>query len=283
MTGKACSRSVRRRHGATLAVAAGLFVLAGSAHAAGPRPGEVYTQFGIGLLTPDFNLDESVRSTAPSLQEQQINGINLRILNRRIELPIAVVAGGDPVRFDQDTPENRGVLALNGGLGYQFTRSLGVEAGLGLTFPRILLEDPLVTRVINNDPESISIRVVSPAIIPASFQGVWTLWADRIISPYVAAGLLVADLGNQVVSSEPTDGLTAEGGLEFGYVIDLGAKLTLTDTWYANVGVRYGMLDDPELETEDGTEIPVEDIEIREIRLNLGLRFPGTLLPFVGE
>ena len=249
--------------------------------AAGPKAGEIYVGMGGGLFTPEFNLENSSQpSIAPNQQQQNIAIPRISIGPIGFRLPVSITTGDAPGQ-QSDDPENRGVISLNGGLGYQFTDHLGVEAGLGLTLPRILLEGPIVSRVISNDPETISIKIAAPAIIPIAASGIYTFLPNNIISPFVGVGLLIADLSNRVTFNEASNTIAAEGGFEIGYVLDAGARFRVNDNWYGSVGLRYGLIDSPELEDDRGNTIAIEDLEIREIRFGVGMTFPGSILPFV--
>lgn len=249
--------------------------------AAGPKAGEIYVGMGGGLFTPEFNLENSSQpSIAPSQQQQNIAIPRISIGPIGFRLPVSIVAGNTQAQ-QSDDPENRGVISLNGGIGYQFTDHLGMEAGLGLTLPRILLEGPIVGRAISNDPETISIKVVAPAIIPIAASGIYTFLPDNIVSPFVGVGLLIADLSNRVTFNEASDTIAAEGGFEVGYVLDAGARFRVNDNWYGSVGLRYGLIDSPELEDDRGNTIAIENLEIREIRFGVGMTFPWSILPFV--
>jgi len=249
--------------------------------AAGPKAGEIYVGMGGGLFTPEFNLENSSQpSIAPNQQQQNIAIPRISIGPIGFRLPVSITTGDAPGQ-QSDDPENRGVISLNGGLGYQFTDHLGVEAGLGLTLPRILLEGAIVSRVISNDPETISIKIAAPAIIPITASGIYTFLPDNIVSPFVGVGLLIADLSNRVTFNEASDTIAAEGGFEIGYVLDAGARFRVNDNWYGSVGLRYGLIDSPELEDDRGNTIAIEDLEIREIRFGVGMTFPGSILPFV--
>jgi opacity protein-like surface antigen len=262
-----------------VALLAASFVL--PAQAAGPKAGEIYVGLGGGLFTPEFNLEDANQpSIAPNQQQQNIAIPRISIGPIGFRLPVSITTGDAPGQ-QSDDPENRGVISLNGGLGYQFTDHLGMEAGLGLTLPRILLEGPLVSRVISNDPESISIKIAAPAIIPITASGIYTFLPDNIVSPFVGVGLLIADLSNRVTFNEASDTIAAEGGFEIGYVLDAGARFRVNDNWYGSVGLRYGLIDSPELEDDRGNTIAIEDLEIREIRFGVGMTFPGSILPFV--
>lgn len=250
------------------------------AQAAGPKAGEIYVGLGGGLFTPEFNLENTNQpSIAPNQQQQDIAIPRISIGPIGFRLPVSIIAGNTQPQ-QSDDPENRGVISLNGGLGYQFTNHLGVEAGLGLTLPRILLEGPIVSRVISNDPEAISIKIAAPAIIPITASGIYTFLPDNIISPFVGVGLLFADLSNRVTFNEASDTIAAEGGFEVGYVLDAGARFRVNEQWYGTFGLRYGLIDSPELEDDWGNKIAIEDLEIREIRFGVGMTFPGSILPF---
>jgi opacity protein-like surface antigen len=250
-------------------------------HAAGPKAGQIYAGFGGGLFTPEFNLEDSGQaSVGPTVQRQNIAIPRISIGPIGFRLPVDIIAGDTRVQ-QSDDPENRGVLSLNGGVGYQFTDHLGVEGGLGLTLPRILLEGALVSRVISNDPESITIKIAAPAIIPINLSAIYTFIPDNIVSPFVGVGVLFADLSNRISFNEASDTIGAEGGFEVGYVLDAGARFRVNDQWFGTVGVRYGQIDSPELEDDYGNQIAIEDLEIREIRFGMGLAFPGSILPFL--
>lgn len=233
------------------------------------------------MFTPEFNLEDSGQaSVGPTVQRQNIAIPRISIGPIGFRLPVDIIAGDTRVQ-QSDDPENRGVLSLNGGVGYQFTDHLGVEGGLGLTLPRILLEGALVSRVISNDPESITIKIAAPAIIPINLSAIYTFIPDNIVSPFVGVGVLFADLSNRISFNEASDTIGAEGGFEVGYVLDAGARFRVNDQWFGTVGVRYGQIDSPELEDDYGNQIAIEDLEIREIRFGMGLAFPGSILPFL--
>ncbi len=265
----------------TLAAAVLAISVSFPVHAAGPKAGQIYAGFGGGLFTPEFNLENSNQaSIAPSQQQQNIAIPRISIGPIGFRLPIDIIAA-DTRSQQSDDPENRGVISLNGGVGYQFTDHFGVEGGLGLTLPRILLEGPIVSRVISNDPETISVKIAAPAIIPINLSAIYTFIPDNIVSPFVGVGVLFADLNNRIAFNEASDTIGAEGGFEIGYVLDAGARFRVNDQWFGTVGVRYGLIDSPELEDDYGNKIAIEDLEIREIRFGMGLAFPGSILPFL--
>lgn len=265
----------------TLAAAVLAISVSFPVHAAGPKAGQIYAGFGGGLFTPEFNLEDSNQaSIAPSQQQQNIAIPRISIGPIGFRLPIDIIAA-DTRSQQSDDPENRGVISLNGGVGYQFTDHFGVEGGLGLTLPRILLEGPIVSRVISNDPETISVKIAAPAIIPINLSAIYTFIPDNIVSPFVGVGVLFADLNNRIAFNEASDTIGAEGGFEIGYVLDAGARFRVNDQWFGTVGVRYGLIDSPELEDDYGNKIAIEDLEIREIRFGMGLAFPGSILPFL--
>jgi len=265
----------------SLAAAAFAMSVSLSVEAAGPKAGELYAGFGGGLFTPEFNLKDSNQSSiAPNVQQQNIAVPRIGIGPIGFRLPVTITAGNDRAQ-QSDDPENRGVISLNGGLGYQITDHFGIEGGLGLTLPRILLEGPIVSRVISNDPETISIKIAAPAVIPIHLSAIYTFIPDNIVSPFIGAGMLFADLSNRISFNEASDTIGAEGGFEVGYVLDAGARFRVNERWYGTVGLRYGLIDEPELKDDLGNKIAIEDMEIREIRFGLGMTFPGSILPFV--
>ena len=279
-SGEQHPRKARRGWG-FLAVALFAASASMSAQAAGPKAGQIYAGFGGGLFTPEFNLEDSDQaSIAPNQQRQNIAIPRISIGPIGFRLPVDIIAGDARPQQSND-PENRGVISLNGSLGYQFTDNIGVEGGLGLTLPRILLEGPIVSRVISNDPEAISIKIAAPAIIPIYFSAIYTFLPDNIVSPFIGAGVLFADLNNRLSFNEASDTIGAEGGFEVGYVLDAGARFRVNDQWFGTVGVRYGQIDSPELKDDRGNKIAIEDLEIREIRFGMGLAFPGSIQPFL--
>lgn len=281
--GPRADRIARKQRTGTWGLAAALLAMAVSlpVQAAGPKAGQIYAGFGGGLFTPEFNLEDSSQaSIGPTVQRQNIAIPRISIGPIGFRLPVDIIAGDTRVQ-QSDDPENRGVISLNGSLGYQFTDHFGVEGGLGLTLPRILLEGAIVSRVISNDPETISIKIAAPAIIPINLSAIYTFIPDNIVSPYIGAGVLFADLNNRLSFNEASDTIGAEGGFEVGYVLDAGARFRVNDQWYGTVGVRYGQIDSPELKDDLGNKIAIEDLEIREIRFGMGLAFPGSILPFL--
>ena len=93
--------------------------------AAGPKAGEIYVGMGGGLFTPEFNLENSSQpSIAPNQQQQNIAIPRISIGPIGFRLPVSITTGDAPGQ-QSDDPENRGVISLNGGLGYQFTDHLG--------------------------------------------------------------------------------------------------------------------------------------------------------------
>ena len=265
----------------TLAAAVLAITVSLPVHAAGPKAGQIYAGFGGGLFTPEFNLEDSGQgSIAPNNQSQSIAIPRISIGPIGFRLPVDIIAA-DSRPQQSDDPENRGVISLNGGVGYQFTDHFGVEGGLGLTLPRILLEGALVSRVISNDPETVSIKIAAPAIIPINLSAIYTFIPENIVSPFVGAGVLFADLSNRISFNEASDTIGAEGGFEVGYVLDAGARFRVNEQWFGTVGVRYGLIDSPELTDDNGNKIAIEDLEIREIRFGMGLAFPGSILPFL--
>lgn len=265
----------------TLAAAVLAITVSLPVHAAGPKAGQIYAGFGGGLFTPEFNLEDSGQgSIAPNNQSQSITNPRISIGPIGFRLPVDIIAA-DSRPQQSDDPENRGVISLNGGVGYQFTDHFGVEGGLGLTLPRILLEGALVSRVISNDPETVSIKIAAPAIIPINLSAIYTFIPENIVSPFVGAGVLFADLSNRISFNEASDTIGAEGGFEVGYVLDAGARFRVNEQWFGTVGVRYGLIDSPELTDDNGNKIAIEDLEIREIRFGMGLAFPGSILPFL--
>lgn len=237
--------------------------------AAGPKAGQPYVAFGGGLFNPLFTLPPGSMPI-----DGDTEGELTIVLGDIPLLPSEITIGMDgQSNADQVRAENRGLLAIGITAGYQFTDELGAELGLDLGFPNITLHGPLINNVISNNPESLNIRVAPPSLLPITVTGTYTMFPYASVSPYIGGGAMLALLDNRRSYSEANDVLVLEGGVEVGYVLQLGLKLDVSEVWYAFLDVKYGRIDDPKIEDVDGNDVDVDKFEVRNLRFGMGIPF----------
>lgn len=237
--------------------------------AAGPKAGQPYVAFGGGLFNPLFTLPPGSMPI-----DGDTDGELTIVLGDIPLLPSEITIGTDgQSNANQVRAENRGLLAIGITAGYQFTDELGAELGLDLGFPNITLHGPLLNNVLSNNPESLNIRVAPPSLLPITVTGTYTMFPYAAVSPYIGGGAMLALLDNRRSYSGANDVLVLEGGVEVGYVLQLGLKLDVSEVWYAFLDVKYGRIDDPKIEDVDGNDVDVDKFEVRNLRFGMGIPF----------
>lgn len=252
--------------GAAVSLVAGavMLSLAGAVQAAGPRGGDFYLTFGAGIFQPTF----AVPAGQESLEGQQIDALVLEIGGLAIPIPLT----GD-IDEGEENPENLDILSFGGALGYQFTDQLGAEIALDLAFPEIQLQDVGLNDVIGGDAQAGQVQVLQPGILPITITGVYTMMPSWFVSPYVGLGVMAASFENRRASTDSAEIMMLEGGLEFGYAVQAGAKADLGDDWFGYFEVKYGRINDPEIQDLEGNDVQVDMFEMRHIRLGAGFSF----------
>lgn len=277
-----------------LAVVVSMGLANSDAHAAGPKAGEFYLGFGASLFNPTFNISEegllrlgqeycakNTQSCSPSTGNQQLDLIiTLPLGGGVIALPIPLDGVLRAPTADEQKAENRGVLGIGGGLGYQITDHFGAELHLELGFPNIALEGALITNLLNNESNSVDIKIRAPSVLPITVIGTYTFLPNKWVSPYVGIGPMFAILDNQFeVQSSVGNVSRLRGGVEIGYAIAGGVRIDLSrlgaaaDEWFAYADLKYGRIDEPTLVDQNGTEVPVDNLEVRDIRVGVGVVF----------
>lgn len=245
-----------------------LCLLNSSANAAGPRPKDLYLNLGGGVFTPTFTL-------APKAIVDRVDG-ELGVTS--IVLPllgsISLIGLAGTTDNDVSRPENRTILSLDSSLGYKYNRRFGVEINLDLGFPNILIRDVGIDNVLASDTNSTGrIQILAPDLLPIGASIYYTPYPDFLISPYFGFGGMVVFLNNRRASSTATEVLIIEGDVEFGWMLQAGAHLDISQDWFGFFDVKYANIDEPQFETEQGIPAPVDSLEIRHIRVGVGLRF----------
>ncbi len=245
-----------------------LCLLNSSANAAGPRPKDLYLNLGGGVFTPTFTL-------APKAIVDRVDG-ELGVTS--IVLPllgsISLIGLAGTTDNDVSRPENRTILSLDSSLGYKYNRRFGVEINLDLGFPNILIRDVGIDNVLASDTNSTGrIQILAPDLLPIGASIYYTPYPDFLISPYFGFGGMVVFLNNRRASSTATEVLIIEGDVEFGWMLQAGAHVDISQDWFGFFDVKYANIDEPQFETEQGIPAPVDSLEIRHIRVGVGLRF----------
>lgn len=247
-----------------LVAGAVMLSLAGAAQAGGPRGGDFYLTFGAGIFQPTFGIP----ADQESIDGQQVDALVLEIGGLAIPIPLT----GD-IDEGEENPENLDILSFGGALGYQFTDQLGVEIALDLAFPEIQLQDVGISDVIGGDAQAGQVQVLQPGILPVTITGIYTMMPSWFVSPYIGLGVMAASFENRRASTDSAEIMMLEGGLEFGYVVQGGARADLGDDWFGYVEVKYGRINNPEIQDLDGNDVQVDMFEMRHIRLGAGFSF----------
>lgn len=247
-----------------LVVGAVMLSVGGVVEAGGPRGGDFYLTFGAGIFQPTFAIPEGQES----LEGQQIDALVLEIGGLAIPVPLT----GD-IDEGEENPENLDILSFGGALGYQFTDQLGVEIALDLAFPEIQLQDVGLSDVIGGDAQAGQVQVLQPGILPVTISGIYTMMPSWFVSPYVGLGVMAASFENRRASTDSAEIMMLEGGLEFGYVVQAGARADLGDDWFGYAEVKYGRINDPDIQDLEGNDVQVDMFEMRHIRVGAGFSF----------
>lgn len=243
------------------------------AFAAGPRPKDFYLNLGGGVFSPDFVL--SPNATVPGVDgESAITYVGISVPYVGVDQPLQLVGIYGDGDVAKGRPENRQILSLGGVLGYKYNHYLGLEAHLDLGFPNILVRDVQLGNVLESDTQSTGrIQILAPELLPIGFSLIYTPIPDYIVSPYIGVGGLIALLDNRRAQSQATDIMIIDGGVDYGYIVHAGAYLDLNNTWYGFFDVKYASVPNPDFTTRQGTPAPVDELNIRHIRVGAGLRF----------
>lgn len=245
-----------------------LILSIGSANAAGPRPKDVYLNLGGGVFTPEFTL-------TPNKIVDRVDGessVTTIILPLIGSVPLIGLTGDT----DNDTrrPENRTILSLDASLGYKYNRHFGIEINLDLGFPNILVRDLGIDNLLASDSNSSGrVQILAPELLPVGASLYYTPAPDFLISPYFGLGAMMVFLNNRRASSSATEILILEGNVEFGWMFQAGAHVDISQDWFGFFDIKYANIDEPQFETEQGIPAPVDKLEIRHIRVGIGLRF----------
>ena len=246
-----------------------LTLLSSSANAAGPRPKDLYLNLGGGIFTPTFTLN-------PDAIVERVDGeLGIGIVSIPLIGDIPLQAGlSGATDNNVSRPENRTTLSLGGALGYKFNRYIGSELNIDLGFPIIQIRDIGLGDVLTSDSNSTGrIHIRPPELLPIGLTAYYTPIPDAFISPYFGAGAMVVFLNNRRAESEATEILIIEGDVEYGAMLQLGAHIDISQDWFGYFDLKYGYVDSPEFQTEQGVSAEVESLEFRHIRVGAGLRF----------
>ncbi len=239
-----------------------------SANAAGPRPKDLYLNLGGGVFTPEFTL-------TPNAIVDRVDGelgITTIVLPLIGQVPLIGLAGSTD--NDLSRPENRTILSLDASLGYKYNRHFGIEINLDLGFPNILIRDVGIDNVLTSDTDSTGrIQILAPDLLPIGASFYYTPAPDFLISPYAGFGGMMVFLNNRRASSSATEILILEGDVEFGWMFQAGAHVDISQDWFGFFDIKYANIDEPQFETKQGIPAPVDKLEIRHIRVGVGLRF----------
>lgn len=246
-----------------------LYLLNSSANAAGPRPKDLYLNLGGGVFSPTFTL-------APDAIVDRVDGelgVSTLLIPLIGPVPLQLGLAGQTDNA-VSRPENRTILSLDGSLGYKYNRLFGVEINLDLGFPNILIRDVGLGNVLASDTNSTGrIQILAPELLPIGASIYYTPYPDFLVSPYFGFGGMVVFLNNRRASSSATEVLIIEGDVEFGWMLQAGAHLDISQDWFGFFDIKYANIDEPQFETEQGIPAPVDSLEIRHIRVGVGLRF----------
>jgi len=241
-----------------------------SVQAAGPKMGQFYLGMAAGVFDPLFTLDAS---------ETDLSGgdtiTTLFVSLPGVSEPTALRfagKGNDPQIQSEDIP----VISLGGLFGYQMTPEFSAEIGLDLAMIEIDVEGIFILKdLLAENPETASIHILPPDLLPLTLSGIYTFMPNRRISPYLGFGILIALLDNRRSQSTATDLLVLDGGVELGYVAHAGIKLAISDSSYAFADIKYGRISNPHIDNRLGIPLKIEKYEIRHMRF--GLSYPFTV------
>ncbi|MBV1871276.1 MAG: hypothetical protein KUG83_01890 [Gammaproteobacteria bacterium] len=257
----------------TLVITLVLSLCSSYSYSAGPKARDFYLLLGGGVFSPEFVLDKNTSLEGVD-GESDITYLAISVpfvgVNQPLQL-IGLTTDGDT---QPNQPENRSILSLGGALGYKYNRHISFEAHLDLGFPNILIKDVHLAGILDTDTQTTGrIHILAPNLLPIGVSATYTFLPDGIISPYIGGGALIALLHNRRLDNEATEILTIDGGVEIGYLLHAGAYIDLTNTRFGFFDLKYASIDNPEFTTRQGIPAPVERINIRHIRVGLGIRF----------
>lgn len=249
--------------------------------AAGPRPKDIYLNLGGGIFSPTFTIDPDnvVKfEDGDFSREFGVDGLpTISYLSIPLIGPVPLQVGLSGITDDPGggtRPENRSILSLDASLGYKYNRWVGAEINIDLGFPLIQIRDVGLDDVVSSDNESTGrIHINAPDLLPIGATIFFTPVPDFIVSPYFGVGGVMVFLNNNRAHSTATEVLVVEGDVEFGWMLQFGVHLDISTDWFGFFDVKYANIDEPELETNQGTPAYVESLEFRHIRVGAGLRF----------
>lgn len=234
--------------------------------AAGPRAKDIYVKMGAGILTPTFDMKEGA-----------LYGVDGPPLGTPNTFP-----GSDVVQFTvigatndiENRIENKQILALGGGAGYQFNPYIGVELHINVGFPNIAIRDVYVDDLLAEGKETAgTVHILTPHLLPIGATVTFSPLPNAFISPYVGAGGLIALLDNRRAGSPATDLITWDGAPSLGVMFQAGAYMDINKDWFAFVDIMYGYVDEPDIEGKDGEPVAIDFFDFRHFSVGAGMRF----------
>jgi len=234
--------------------------------AAGPRAKDIYVKLGGGILTPTFKL----KSGEPFGIDGPPLGVTNTTRGGTTEL-LNITGSSDNL---QNRIENKQILALGGGAGYQFNSYVGAELHLNVGFPNIAVRDIFLDDILAEGKETAgTVHILTPHLLPVGASITLSPLPNAFISPYVGFGGILALLDNRRAGSPATDIITWDGGADIGILIHGGANMDITKDLYAYVDIKYGYIDEPEIKGKNGESVAVDYFDFRHFSVGVGMRF----------
>ena len=234
--------------------------------AAGPRAKDIYVKMGAGIMTPTFKMKEG--------ELYGVDGPPLGTDNTLVgggNVLVNVHGASDNL---ENRIENKQILALGGGAGYQINPYLGVELHLNVGFPNIAVRDIYVDDLVAEGKETAgTVHILTPHLLPVGATVTFSPLPNAFVSPYVGAGGILALLNNRRAGSPATDLITWDGAPSLGIMFQAGAYMDINKDWFAFVDIMYGYVDEPDIEGKDGEPVAVEFFDFRHFSVGAGMRF----------
>lgn len=240
--------------------------------AAGPRMGEIYLGVGGGIFAPRFDVS---CSQATCLNPAPLGSLGIVVGEAVGVAPLSVTLGAGETQDTDKQTENLEMISLDVVIGYQVTDEFSAELGIDLSFITIDVEGLEVPRIGAGSPDALALQVMPPELLPITFSGVYTLFPQSRVSPYLGFGAMLAliDTNTHQSAADVNDLLTLEGGLELGYLAHAGIKLDISKSRYVFFEVKYGRISSPDLTNRHGINVDIEKFEVRHIKFGLGYPF----------
>ncbi|PCJ20938.1 MAG: hypothetical protein COB04_03465 [Gammaproteobacteria bacterium] len=243
-----------------------LLILTQTSFAAGPRAKDLYFKVGAGVFTPTFDLLDGYRFG--------IDGPPTGVTNTTLggETTIfSIVGTSDDLN---NRIENKQILSMGGSAGYQINPHIGVELHLNFGFITIALRDTFVDSLFVEGAENAGTsHIPPPALLPIGATITYSPFPSALISPYIGLGGVLALLDNRRAGSPPTDLAILDGGGEFGVLVHGGFHLNITKDWFAFLDVKYGYIDQPNINDRGGQAVPVDFFDFRHFSVGAAKRF----------